>query len=157
MNHYWIEPQRLAVSRAPQQADEIRLLHQDGIHAILTLSLQPITAAPEITTELLGKLDIQVLHVPIPDNSPPTQTQANDILLFLEEMHRQDRPVLIHCEAGVSRTGTVLLLYYIAQGLTYEAAQAQVLQRRPSNVIINDQQAAFLRAYAQQHDRETRE
>ena len=72
-------------------------------------------------------------------------------------MHAQDRPVLIHCEAGVSRTGTVLHLYYIAQGLTYEAARAQVLQRRPSNVIINDRQAAFLRAYAQQHGRATRE
>jgi atypical dual specificity phosphatase len=157
MNHYWIEPQRLAVSRAPQQADEIRLLHEDGIRAIMTLSLEPITAAPEITPELLYNLDIQVQHVPIPDNYPPTPAQAADILVFLAEMYAQDRPVLIHCEAGVSRTGTVLHLYYIAQGLTYEAARAQVLQRRPSNVIINDRQAAFLRAYAQQHDRETRE
>jgi atypical dual specificity phosphatase len=154
MNHFWIEPQRLAVSRAPQLADEIRLLHQDRIRAILTLSLQPITAAPEITAELLNSLDIQVQHVPIPDNYPPTLIQADDILDFLAEMHRQDRPVLIHCEAGVSRTGTVLHLYYIAQGLTYEAARAQVLQRRPSNVIINDRQAAFLRAYAQQPARD---
>ncbi len=157
MEFYWIEPQALAVSRAPKQADEIRALHQDGIRAILTLSLQPITAASDITAELLNSLDIQTHHVPIPDNYPPTLDQADDILHFLANMHRQDRPVLIHCEAGVSRTGTVLHLYYIAQGLTYEAARAQVLNRRPSNVIINDRQAAFLRAYAQQRAPETRE
>jgi atypical dual specificity phosphatase len=157
MEFYWIEPHVLAVSRAPQQANEIRALHQGGIRAILTLSLQPVTATPEITPKLLNDLDIQMLHVPIPDNQPPTSEQANNILLFLAEMHGQDRPVLIHCEAGVSRTGTVLHLYYIAQGMTYEAARAQVLKRRPSNVIINDRQAAFLRAYAQQRAPETHE
>ncbi len=154
MNYYWIEPQLLAVSRAPQKADEIRAIRQAGIRATLTLSLLPITTIPEITAELLNDLDIQVHYVPIPDNYPPTFDQADDILHFLTEMHRQDRPVLIHCDAGVSRTGTVLHLYYIAQGLTYEGARMEVLNRRPANVIINDRQASFLRAYAQRRARE---
>jgi hypothetical protein len=115
----------LAVSRAPQQADEIQALHRAGIRAILTLSIQSITASVEITPELLLGLDIYVHHVPIPDNYPPTLDQANGLLRFLSEMRRQDRPVLIHCDTGVQRTGTVLQLYYIAQGLTYETASAQ--------------------------------
>ena len=148
MDCSWIEPDVLAAGSVPVQEKDIRGLRGKTIRAILTLTERPVTAFHEITPELFEKLDIAYLHVPVPDQFPPDMDQARQILKFIDEMTAQSRPVFVHCQAGVGRTGTVLHLYYIAQGLTFEEASARVRPKRIQCILLSDPQVEFLKKFA---------
>jgi atypical dual specificity phosphatase len=74
--------------------------------------------------------------------------QARRILSFISEMKSQGRAVFVHCQAGVGRTGTVLHLYYLAQGMTYEEADAVVKSKRVQCILLTDLQVDFLKEFA---------
>jgi atypical dual specificity phosphatase len=148
MDISWIEPNVLAAGSIPVEEEDIKDLHAQKIRAILTLTERPITAFTEISPELLESFDFTYLHVPVPDQFPPNLEQARQILEFLNEMHRQERPIFVHCQAGVGRTGTVLHLYYLAQGLTYKEAAAKVRSKRIQCILLTDLQVEFLNEFA---------
>jgi predicted protein tyrosine phosphatase len=144
MKMTWIEDGLLAASGIPLDAPDIQSLHQQGIRAILSLTEQPLTSFKKLPPALFDELNVTYLHVPIPDGYPPTIPQAGAILQFIDEMKSQARAVFVHCHAGLGRTGTVLHLYYLAQGLTLEQAREQVKLHRPQSTLLSDRQKAFL-------------
>lgn len=147
MDCTWIVPNILAAGSVPVEENDILALHQQNIRAILTLTERPITNYHEITPTLLESLNITYLHVPVPDQFPPTLDQARRILEFLHQMQIQGRAVFVHCQAGVGRTGTVLYLYYIAQGFSFEEAQAKVRAKRIQCILLTDLQVEFLKEF----------
>jgi atypical dual specificity phosphatase len=144
----WIEPDVLAASSIPVKAQDLQSLHQQGIRAIISLTEYPITNFKDITPELLSELNITYFHSPVPDQYPPNKLQAQDILNFLEQMKSQGRAVLIHCHAGIGRTGTILHLYYLGQGFSLAEARKQVKLCRPECTLLSENQWSFLRDFA---------
>lgn len=143
----WIEPNILAASGIPIDAKDIRSLHQQGIRAILSLTEQPLWSQREITPILFNELDIHYYHMPVPDHQPPSQEQATQFVDFVEHMIVGQKPLLVHCHAGVGRTGTLLHLYYLTQGYTYEAAYNEVKRKRVQCILLSDTQKQFLQSY----------
>jgi predicted protein tyrosine phosphatase len=137
----------LAAGGIPLDAKDLLALHAQGIRAILSLTEHPLLAFREIPPALLAGLDITYLHVPIPDQHPPTFEQAQHILHLIKTMATQQRPLLIHCHAGVGRTGTILHLYYLAQGRSWDETKAKIRATRVQCLLLADEQIAFLRAY----------
>ena len=148
MDCAWIEPHVLAAGSIPVEEKDILELHAAGIRAILTLTERPITAFHEISLESLASFNITYQHVPVPDQFPPNLDQAQIILEFLNEMKSQGRPVFVHCQAGVGRTGTILHLYYIAQGRTFDEANSIVRGKRIHCILLSDLQVEFLKEFA---------
>ena len=140
----WVEPDLLAASGIPIDASDLQSLHNQGVRAIISLTEWPLTLFKSLPMEVFAALDITYLHMPVPDQHPPTTEQAHTILRFIEQMRAQHRAVLVHCHAGIGRTGTILHLYYIAQGLNFEQAREQVRLRRPYSIMLSDKQRAFL-------------
>lgn len=144
----WIEDGFLAASPIPLSEQDIRSLYAQGIRAILTLTEQPLTALREISPRLLESLEIVNLHVPIADEHPPQIEQVPQIIGFLEAMRAQQRPTLIHCHAGIGRTGTVLHLYLLSQGLNLDETRARIRARRSYCVLLTEAQHKFVNEYA---------
>src|SRR5262249_52454049 len=93
----------------------------------------------------------RVLHfcvLPIPDGDAPTLEQAENFVRFVAERRAEHRPVAVHCEAGLGRTGTMLATYLISQGDTAESAIRRV---RPVEkvAIETPRQILFLEQYAE--------
>ena len=145
----WIEPDLLAASDIPLGAKDIHSLYQQGIRALLSLTEQPLFTQREITPTLLTDLDMAYFHVPVPDQYPPTHEQAYAISQIIAHAVSEKRPLLIHCHAGVGRTGTILHLYYLERGYTFEEAKAQIRRTRVQCILLSDEQLAFVRGFEQ--------
>jgi atypical dual specificity phosphatase len=146
----WIEAGALAASGIPLRQKDIESLYDQGIRAIVTLTEQPLTIQKEVTTDLLSKLDITCLHIPIIDQHPPNMLQVHQLTQFINEMKAAGRPVLIHCYAGVGRTGTMLHAYFLATGLSLEEAKSKVKSGRMVSqfIMLADSQQRFLEILA---------
>ena len=90
------------------------------------------------------------VHVPIPDFEPPndlTMTAwSRGIPDVLASLARQER-VLVHCAAGLGRTGTVAAMLLTLQGVAGDEAIARVRAVRPGTIETAAQEA-FVRQFS---------
>ena len=121
--------------------DELPVLHAQGIRAVVSLLNIPNDKA---IFEFAG---FSFLCLPVPDGGAPTVAQAHEFVRFVDDQRAQTRPVAVHCEAGLGRTGTMLAAYLISQGQNAEAAIANVKAVEPA-AIETGWQRQFLAEYA---------
>lgn len=147
----WIEPNAVAASGVPVGKKDLLSLYEQGIRAIITLTEHPITTQTEITPQILDEMGLTYLHTPIIDQHPPSIETVGKVTQFIDQMKARGQPVLIHCQAGVGRTGTMLHAYYLAEGLTLDEAKTQVRSTRPTSqfLMLSDSQKAFLQTFAE--------
>lgn len=150
MNISWIEPGVLAASPLPSKKADIRHLYDQGIRAIITLTKRPVAAQQGITTELLSALSIATLHLPIDDFAAPNNRQVAQAMTFIDQMQRENKPVLVHCKVGQGRTGTLLHAYYLNKGWSLSDARSRILETRPlcNFSDLSQEQQTFLQDYA---------
>lgn len=129
-------------------ADDLTELREEhGVGAVLSLTEAPLDRT---TVEALG---MAYAHLPVPDFSAPAEDQVRAAVAFFEEARRAGKPLAIHCAAGMGRTGTMLAVLLVAEGLDSDAAIAEVRRRRPGSIEVSEQEDA-VRAYAHTQHRE---
>ncbi len=75
---------------------------------------------------------IELIRRPINDIYPEPLPRLVLPVLELAELRRRGVSTLVHCQAGVSRSPTVIALYWMARdGLDWDAAVARLVERRP--------------------------
>jgi atypical dual specificity phosphatase len=139
----FIHPERRLSMGGPLTAheDELPDLYEAGIRAVVSLLNIPSDAAVYESAGFVYKC------LPVPDGGAPTPEQAQDFVAFVDRQLADHRPVAVHCEAGLGRTGTMLATYLISQGDSAELAVARV-RAAESSAVETPRQIEFLEQFA---------
>lgn len=134
----WFEEGKIAASGFPASERQLRWLYTIGIRGIITLTEYPIS------TKLREKFDFNYMHIPIDDHKTPSVEQLHKAVSMIEGEIRNKRPVLVHCLAGLGRTGTVLASYLVSKGLSARDAIEIVRKLRPGSIEKDQEESVFL-------------
>jgi len=131
-NFSWIIEGRVAGMARPRPTG-LEWLRDQGVSAVVSL-----TEAPPA-----GLDGFEHIHLPVPDMTSPTLDELRAAVKFIQD--HADRGVVVHCDAGLGRTGTVLAAYLVSTGASARAALERVRALRPGSVETPDQEQAIAR------------
>ncbi len=122
----WILENKLMASVFPVDIEYIHHLRDvEGITSAVDLAENPWV------DEWRQVEGMEFHHVPVVDMSIPTENDADRIISIID---RSDGPVLIHCAAGIGRTGTIMGLYLVNDGMDPEEAISFVRNKRNGSI-----------------------
>ncbi len=138
-----ILPGRLGVMNKPgtyhSLAEDLTFLRQQGVTAIVSLT------AAALNTTILAAAKMTYLHQPVVDFTPPTAEQLGGIMDFMtREIDQLGGMVLVHCGAGLGRSGTVAACYMVKDGMKPWEAINRLRELRPFSVETPEQEQAVV-------------
>ena len=126
-NFSWLIENKLAGSAIPTSKDEVQWLHEQGVKSIVTIREEPLD------NDWINK--INYLHVLSDDMGVPTFEDLAHSIDFIHERIQNNEPVLVHCLAGMGRTGTILACYMIIyQKMSAEDAIQHIREKRHGSI-----------------------
>ena len=134
-NFGWLINNKLAGSGMPTSIAELEWVRKQGVKSIITMTENPL---PESWVN-----DINYLHVPTEDLSAPDMDKIDETVDFIQERIKNGEPIMVHCAAGIGRTGTMLACYLIKyQNMSAKNAIEKVRKERPGSIQSESQEIA---------------
>lgn len=118
----------------------------DGLQALGVRVLVSLTEAP-FDRDRLQAYGMEGLHYPIVDMSIPTFPQAEAMCQRIAALIARQQPTVLHCKAGLGRTGTMLACVLVYRGMDAMRAIEAVRTVKPG-YIQTEEQLAFVSAFA---------
>ena len=137
-NFSWLIENKLAGSAIPTSNDEVQWAVGQGIKSIITIREEPLDDT--------WVKNVNYLHVLSNDMGVP---EFNDLVYAVDFIHRRvtnNEPVLVHCLAGLGRTGTILACYLVKyQKMPTDEAIQKVREERPGSIQSYPQEEIIFR------------
>jgi len=126
-NFSWLIEKKLAGSAIPTSKDEINWLHEQGVKSIVTIREEPLDDD--------WASGMNYLHVLSDDMGVPTFDDLKNSVDFIHQRIENDEPVMVHCLAGLGRTGTILACYLIKyEKMSAEDAIQHIREKRHGSI-----------------------
>ena len=137
-NFSWIIEEKLAGSAIPTSKEEIDWVKQEGVKSIVTIREEPL--------EDEWIKDVNYLHVHSNDMGIPEFSDLVNSVDFIHQRITNEEPVMVHCLAGLCRTGTILACYLIKyEDMTAGDAIEKVRQERHGSIQSFSQEEIIFR------------
>ncbi|MCX8094693.1 MAG: dual specificity protein phosphatase family protein [Caldisericia bacterium] len=136
-NFSWIVENFLAASEYPDSEEKFKFLKENNIKSIITLSEKKL---PDL---LIKKYKIRHLYLPVKDFDVPSLEQVKKFIYWINLMERWEVSTLIHCDAGIGRTGTFIAIYFLLKGYTPKES-IELLKTKRNFGIENLKQESFI-------------
>ena len=134
-NFGWLINNKLAGSGMPTSIAELEWVRKQGVKSIITMTENPL---PESWIK-----DVNYLHVPTEDLSAPDMDKIDQTVDFIQERIKNNEPIMVHCAAGIGRTGTMLACYLIKyHNMSAKNAIEKVRKERPGSIQSESQEIA---------------
>ncbi|MEM2088188.1 MAG: dual specificity protein phosphatase family protein [Thermoproteota archaeon] len=155
----WIIEGKIASSPIPTDPEDISLWKKEGIKAVVILAesheIMRYWMNVEKYFEVLRSRGMKYLHSPIKDFHAPSLEQLKKVVEWIDNKVENNEPVLIHCHAGIGRTGTVIAAYLVEKG--HDATQAiRKVKRKIPLAFEVEAQAAIIHEYYNTNRKENR-
>jgi atypical dual specificity phosphatase len=113
-------------------------LAKHGFRSVVSLRKEHDNGA-----ERMKALGLKYLYLPVPDYHAPTDEQGRTFLQFVR--NPDNWPVLVHCEAGIGRAGTMAALArYAIDGWSMSDALREARNYRPLKFRVFGEQRRWL-------------
>uniref|UniRef100_A0A7C5U7Z9 Dual specificity protein phosphatase n=1 Tax=Caldiarchaeum subterraneum TaxID=311458 RepID=A0A7C5U7Z9_CALS0 len=120
---------RISASGLPSRRKHINFLRNQGISAIISLTEEPLP------NSIIDGTNTKYFHFPLDDHMPADPRKIAEIVKTLEKLLADGEKVLVHCLAGIGRTGMVLTAYVMAsEKIGWRQALDKVRKIRPGSV-----------------------
>ena len=137
-NFSWIIEEKLAGSAIPTSKEEIDWVKQEGVKSIVTIREEPL--------EDEWIKDVNYLHVHSNDMGIPEFSDLVNSVDFIHQRITNDEPVMVHCLAGLGRTGTILACYLIKyEDMAADDAIEKVRRERHGSIQSFSQEEIIFR------------
>lgn len=134
-NFSWLIDAKLAGSGMPTTIEEINWIKNQGVKSIVTMTEYGL---PDSWVD-----GVEYLHVPTEDLSAPDIEKIDSTVDYIAERIKNGEPVMVHCAAGIGRTGTILASYLIKyQKMSAKDAIDKVREERPGSIQSTSQEIA---------------
>lgn len=140
MGTWWIDEPFILGSSNPTDA-ELERLYSNGFRLLVCL-LDEQEQSPRYDPLRALRLGYARQSIPVRDFHAPTVGQLKRFVDLVRSVGVKSK-VIVHCEGGTGRTGTMAAAYWIAKGLRASQAIEKVRRVRPGAVEIDDQKAVL--------------
>ena len=135
-NFSWLINDKLAGSGMPTSSAELEWIIKTGVKSVVTMTEEPLPTS--------WIKNIKYLHVPTEDLSAPDMEKIDNTIDYIHERIKNDEPTMVHCAAGIGRTGTILACYLVKyHGLSTKDAIDKVRKERPGSIQSESQEIAI--------------
>ena len=123
----WMIENKLAGSSIPTSIDEVQWVIDQGVKSIVTVREEPL--------DDIWVKNVNYLHVLSNDMGVPEFDDLVSAVDFIHSRITNNEPVMVHCLAGLGRTGTLLACYLIKhQKMSADDAMQKVREERPGSI-----------------------